>query len=128
MFGVSLKRGAMRLVFLTKRYVLKVPRASALSDGLRANRTERQTWKTTRHENLCPIIWGDACGFFVVMIRARCLTDKEFGEFLMQDALIESNPFASDHGGGDFKQSNFGVLKGRIVKIDYGGTRFARRP
>ena len=96
MFGVSLKRGATRLIFLTKRYVLKMPRASALSDGLWANRTETHTWKTDSDESLCPIVWGDGCGFLVLMRRARCLTDEEFDEFLMQDALIASNPFASN--------------------------------
>jgi hypothetical protein len=121
MFGVSFKCGAHRLVFLTKGYALKIPRASAISSGRRANRTETDTWKATHDEGLCPVLCGNAWGLFVLMPFARALSDKEFDEFQMKDALIMSNPFIPNNQGGDFKQSNFGMVNGRIVKIDYGG-------
>jgi hypothetical protein len=53
---------------------------------------------------------------------ARPLSDQEFLDLLMKDAETPSNPFLPNPGGGDFKQSNYGMLDGRIVKIDYGGT------
>jgi hypothetical protein len=123
MWGVSCKRGAHRLVFMTKCYALKVPRAGAISSGCRANRTETDRWKATHNECLCPVICG-AWGVFVLMPFASPLSNEEFAEFSMTDAQTSpSNPFALNYGGdgGDFKQSNYGMLRGRIVKIDYGG-------
>jgi hypothetical protein len=118
---ISCTRGAHRQVFVSKFYVLKVPRWDAVSSGRRANRTERDTWKATHDERLCPVICGNAWGFFVLMPFARPLSDAEFDEFLMKDALIMSNPFIPNTHGGDFKKRNFGMLNGQIVKIDYGG-------
>lgn len=121
--GVTCKRGAHRLVFLTKRYALKLPRASAINSGWRANRTETAKWKATHDKSLCRVICG-AWGLFVLMPFARPLSNEEFDDFSMKDAQTKpSNPFVPNYGsdGGDFKQSNYGMLDGCIVKIDYGG-------
>ncbi len=120
MCRISCVRGAHRQVFLTKSYVLKVPRRDAVSSGRRANRTETDTWKTTHNKDLCPVICGSASGWFIIMPFARPLTDEEFDEFLEKDAQTTSSPFIPNYGS-DFKRSNYGMLNGQIVKIDYGG-------
>jgi hypothetical protein len=99
---------------------LKLPRASAINSGWRANRTETATWKATHDESLCPVICG-AWGLFIVMPFARPLSDKEFSKFSMsEDSTRPSSAFLPDQEG-DFKQSNYGMHNGRVVKIDYGG-------
>src|SRR5260370_14979856 len=120
MCRISCVRGAHRQVFLTKSYVLKVPRRDAVSSGRRANRTETDTWKTTHNKDLCPVICGSASGWFIIMPFARPLTDEEFDEFLEKDAQTLSSPFIPNYGS-DFKRSNYGMLNGQLVKIDYGG-------
>ena len=130
MFGISIKCGAHRLVLLTKGHALKIPRASALRDALRGNRSERNIWKNATLDArlcLCPIVWGDWCGFVVLMPHARCLTDEEYDELCRKDLETITNPFLPDHNT-DFKRSNYGVYKGRIVKIDYEELRFQRLP
>jgi hypothetical protein len=123
LFEVSITCGAHRLVLSTKLHALKVPRLSALPDGRWANRTERETWMATPAPHLCPVICSNKWGWFVLMPFARPLSDQEFLAHTLQDAQTPSNPFLPDPAHGDFKRSNFGMLDGRIVKIDYGGAR-----
>src|SRR5690349_14864457 len=88
-FGLTMRKGTARRVFLTKRYAVKVARLRpyvawrsrswrSLLEGFRANLKERHTWQRSHAGHLCPIWFSDWVGFLVIMPYARALTDDEF--------------------------------------------------
>lgn len=127
---MACRLGTMRRVWLTRRYAIKFPRIrfatfrdeireGTFLEGFRANQQERQRWLGSRDRRLCPVLWGDPLGFFLVMPLARPLTDAEFVElewrYVNEGALAAPLRFYHD----DFKRANYGVVDGEIVRFDY---------
>jgi hypothetical protein len=123
MFGISVERGAHRRVFLTRRYALKCPRPSSLSQARWANRSELERWKAATEAekpHLCPVVWCHRRAFFLLMPYARSLTDEEYEELKLEYINpFNENPTLPEYYYHDFKRQNYGVYQGRIVRIDY---------
>ena len=64
----EVRRGATRVVILTKNYALKVPTFESWElflCGLLSNMSE-VVWNVIECENLCPVIWSIPGGFQVL--------------------------------------------------------------
>jgi len=88
-------------------------------EGIKANRNERRRWNESRDVRLCPILFADAWGFFVVMPYARPLTDDEFRDAELEYIMDGARMFNRTHPTGDFKRENYGIHDNKVVKIDY---------
>src|SRR4051812_31445385 len=84
MFEIN-RRGANRLVILTKRYAFKLPTFNSWRDflfGLLNNQTENDLGRSG-NPGYCPVVFAIPGGFLTVMRRARIMDDQEFwyGDF-----------------------------------------------
>ncbi len=106
--------GVTRLVILTKRYAIKVPNFlngwRMFLTGLLCNMHEKM-WSDTKWPELCPIVFAVWGGWFVIMKKARPLTDEEWDS--LDCDKFSLTPVES-------KRCSFGVLDGKIVAVDYG--------
>lgn len=81
--------------------------------------TERDTWAATNDYNkeglklLCPVQWCMWGGWVLIMRRCHCISIHT------EMQVIDYSPWIEAGYGGDDKPSNYGILDGRIVKIDY---------
>ena len=109
--------GISRTVFLVGRYAIKVPCCRYgwpyFLRGLLANLQER-TWGRGGSPKLCPVLWADRFGLFVVMRRAEILAEPPTPMRFHQFTFGESIPPI------ECKADSFGVLDGRLVAVDYG--------
>jgi hypothetical protein len=129
-FNIRVCHGTARLVFLiNQRYAVKIARLRLydawyyrrwreLLEGVKANKAERQRWKASQDVHLCPVLFSDILGVFVVMPYARPLTDKEFGDLELEYIIEGARAFGRVHHR-DFKRENYGMLHDRTVRIDY---------
>ena len=107
---MTIRIGTSRLVILTKRFAFKLPCILGWRRflcGLLANIHECE-WDGYS-ELLCPIVFSLPGGWIVVMKRASELVSLED---------VDLNLFAGLPL--DIKPSNFGLLDGKVVLIDYG--------
>lgn len=108
------RTGITRIVILTNRYAIKIPRIRHgwrfFLAGILANVQEDSTYKFhPRKDLLCPVIWCSWGGWVLVMQRTLpCMSKPNYSEWI-ENGL-----------GGDDKPENYGVLGSKIVKIDYG--------
>lgn len=109
------RRGVCRWVLLIDRYAIKVPRCDSLwgfSRGLQANLSERE-WSGMA--GVAPVVWSL---FGLVNVYPRC------EPLLPADAPLDEDWDAYDEVAPGFyatdkKPENLGLLKGRVVWIDY---------
>lgn len=120
------RRGITRTVLVTKRYAIKLPSLRPYGEGLAgvlwsfsrgvlANQSERTWWENETPENkakLCPVLRSHLGGIVQVYPRCEPLPVDEQGEYDGDLPILVPNP-------GDDKPGNFGLLAGRIVRIDY---------
>lgn len=113
------RTGITRTVILTRRYAIKVPslrggslgghrgRLEGLAKGLLANQSEYQ-WHTFEpwRGGVAPVLWSWLGG--LVQIYPRCDPLPPGSDM----PVLELEP-------GDRKPDNFGVLDGKIVRLDY---------
>lgn len=116
-------RGVTRLVILTRRSAIKIPRFwwyghfrwESFLWGLQGNMQERDF---SGQPGLCPVRWSIPGGWLLVMRRAepivRELTDAEYEAFADREDC-------SYHALVENKIDSFGILDGELVAIDYGG-------
>lgn len=114
------RNGATRQVFLTKRYAIKIPSFYSWKlflTGLCCNITEHE-FTSLNDPYLCPVIWKSWLGLVIVMPRTKEVTNIGLWKTEIHHArhhtLVESMYMS------DCKPSNYGYLKGKLVKIDYG--------
>src|SRR5947209_2942513 len=114
------KFGAVRTVFLTRRYVFKLPGRWAfrhwrwwwdsLLRGLLSNMQERR-FAAEGWPELCPVSFSIPGGFLIVMPRARTLTPAEWEVFDYRafvtrgDGYVEEN---FDSHAGKWRQGDLG--------------------
>lgn len=113
------KRGATRVVIVMRHIVIKIPSITSWKLfllGLLANMQERQ-FSTMRDPNLCPVITSSRFGFFVVM--PRCHPIRNMGLYATELYRIRGS-LPRDFYISDAKPENFGYMRGRLVKLDYG--------
>lgn len=119
--GIELA-GCTRVVITCGRVVIKVPKPrywKHFLSGLLANMGERDTWRwnsgpfeSGKSHLLCPVLWASWGGWLLVMRRVDRVLDWD-----------EDHTDVTEHMRyfpGDDKVRNYGMLDGRVVKIDYG--------
>jgi hypothetical protein len=120
-----LRTGITRTVLLTRRYAIKVPslrggssggtrgRLQSFCWGVLANVSERQ-WHGFAGWNgaVAPVLHSWLAGIVQIYPRCAPLPVDEHGVFDGDLPELDPNP-------GDPKPDNFGILAGRIVRIDY---------
>lgn len=117
-----IRTGITRTVVLVGRWAVKVPSARtygkgltgllwSLSRGVQANQSEAglSKWEDTRPD-LCPVRWSLAGG--LVNVYPRCAP-------VPAGRLAEARPLPFS---GDRKPENLGLLRGRVVWLDYDGS------
>lgn len=115
--------GATRTVFVFSKYVVKIPRITnhssffvGLYQGLICNLQERY-WSRFKYPQLCPVVFSDIFGLFVVMPRCEKvssnLEETEFEEFIKIPDGLGTLP-------AENVAENFGLLNGKLVIVDYG--------
>jgi hypothetical protein len=117
MIGIN-RKGATRIVFLTKKHAIKVPRVDSWKTfltGLLANLQER-TFSTTGWEELCPVIFADPLGIFVIMPKADPLDSRTF-RCLDYDNFVNKIDYVVPV---ENKIDSFGFLDNKVVAVDYG--------
>jgi hypothetical protein len=115
------RTGITRTVFLAGRYAIKVPsmrglcertmagRLASMARGILANQRERQWHSYEGWDGLvAPVLHSWLGGLVQVYPRCEPLPDG------FEGALPELDP-----NPGDIKPDNYGLLNGRIVRIDY---------
>jgi len=117
--------GITRLVILTDKYAIKIPKPRVWNHflrGLLASMEERLIWeiaciddKVNNHlwdckEHLCPVVWCSWGGWILVMKRAEELDPDEHWEKIQ---VLEKLC-------GDHKRDNYGKIDGKLVMFDYG--------
>lgn len=118
------KKGATRIVFLTKKYAIKIPSFYSWKmflHGLIANLNERafKEYSCTPGSGLCPTVYASETG--LISIQKRCLPVQHRGMFWVELAhLACSTVLHEDFFYSDAKPENFGYIDGKLVKLDYG--------
>jgi len=132
------RTGITRIVIELNSVVIKTPNFTYswqhFLKGLVANIHENQTWKYTKSELLCPVVWSSWGGWVLIMKKADTARLEKEIEMLpykmMYSPEARDNWFEYKKGffnkwidagfGGDDKVDNYGYYQDRIVKIDYG--------
>lgn len=114
------KLGAMRTVFITRRYAFKIAGHwtfehwrwwwRSFLTGLLSNMQER-SFAATKWPELCPIIFYVPGGFMLVMPRALRLTEEEWQRFDYRAFVTRSDPYVADNFGrraSEWRQGDIG--------------------
>lgn len=120
--NINLK-GVTRIVIVLDHTVIKIPNFTHSWNhflrGLIGNISESQTWKwnSGKYEKgtsylLCPVLWCSWGGWVLIMRKANLLTEADWEKVKI--------PLHKKHFKGDDTLSNYGMIEGRVVKIDYG--------
>ena len=108
---MQFRSGQTRMVLLLGRWALKVPHLGNgwkfFLLGMLANENER-LWNGY-DDRLCPVLWCAPLGLLLCMRRAEPWNEKEPPD-------MPGLPFL------DHQPTNFGILNGKTVSIDYGET------
>lgn len=131
-------QGTTRIVILTKKYAIKIPRLNFLKDewsnrfiqGWLSNKIE---YTNSPHLScVAPVLKSYLGGLIIVMKRCKTFSKEEREEFHSDinkekiDKIIQEISqvpyYHTDKNLMDFYYDyhNFGVLDGRLVLIDYG--------
>jgi hypothetical protein len=123
------RSGVTRTVLLTRRYAVKVPslrgvypggargRLAGAARGLLANQSEA-TWSgyPTLAGRVAPVLWSGLLG--LVQVYPRCAPLDAEVEAAFQAGFDALKP-RLDPDPGDDKPDNYGLLNGRVVRLDY---------
>ena len=111
--------GCHRIVILTKRYAIKIPRFTdgwkIFLTGLLANMQEI-VFSKAKWPELCPVLFYISGGWLLVMPRVVEMTNNEFIEFNV-DNFINTKDYVIP---AEKKSDSFGYYRGHVVVIDYG--------
>lgn len=77
---------------------------------------QERDFGTLGWEGFCPVTWSLPGGFLVVMQRAQPMPSWQWDEF-DAEAFIHFPHYTIP---AELKQSSFGILKGKVVAVDYG--------
>lgn len=116
-----IRTGCTRLVLELKTVVVKFPNFTYSWEhfihGILANIRESRGWRYSKHNKkiralICPVLFTSWLSLILVMKRVKVLSDEEY---LKADISKHQEFFP-----GDDKSDSYGLLDGRVVKIDYG--------
>lgn len=133
------RKGVTRIVFLTKRYAIKIPNFtcqwSHFLQGIIGNIKERDCYRysffregtpdtgsyfgkyTTYSDLLCPVIFCSWGGWILIMRKAN--TERHMEQYRNSRNGFLYADWINNGYGGDDKPENYGYVDGRLVKVDY---------
>ena len=115
-----IKTGSTRLVILTDKYAIKIPRCCIKSDnsfygktigfleGWLANRYEYKWYKSNVFDFLCQVEYSFLFSMVIIMKKAEPISYDEFFE-------LKQYNFAYEH-----KVDSYGKINDKVYIIDYG--------
>ncbi len=114
LFGIPWKRGITREVLLIGRFAFKLPSIRSwwmFLEGLQCNMNEYSRQNDSKM--FCPVRFRIPGGFLIVMPRAEetTITDEEYSNFRTLNEM---------HSCVEHKDCSFGILKGKLIAVDYG--------
>jgi hypothetical protein len=108
-------QGVYRRVVLIGNTAVKLPRVPNLIGGMRSNRWEREMWRVWRPvfgwQTLCPVVFSDPLGLFVVMPRAQQPVTR---------ADVDSLPDYYPGTTAEQKPEDYGRIGTATLALDYG--------
>lgn len=117
------RTGITRTVWVFRYFVVKFPNWRYswhhFLKGVLANIKENQTWKFTKNELLCPVMWCSWGGWVLIMKRADVKSFENYVRALPDNSEETYKKWIDAGFGGDDKCDNYGYIKGKLVKIDY---------
>lgn len=122
---MNIRKGGSRLVILTSRYAIKIPRLDSwrlFLYGLLGNIHENQ-WRQEVFDEakvfLCPILWYTPGGFLSIM--PRCAQyEGLYEKFKLVFSLSDEETVRLLSNIVEDKDESVGIYKDQIVAIDYG--------
>ena len=112
--------GTTRRVLVVGPWVIKLARGAR---GRRCNKYEANLFRTVdarRRAMLCPVRWCSRGGQVLVMALARPLSPADHEDLLDTDGFPDWDYMPGEDGQPfEFKASDWGRLKGRLVALDY---------
>lgn len=114
-----IKIGSTRIVFLTHRYAIKIPRFTEwrlFLHGLLANMQEVRFSRAAWIEKVCPVLFSLPGGWLNVMPRVKIMTADEY-RMIDVDTIVVTPDYVIP---AERKPDSFGYYNGRIVAVDYG--------
>jgi hypothetical protein len=112
--------GNSRRVFIFNKIVIKTPRSIL---GLLSNISEILMWYKYRNMRhlICPIFFHDILGLIIIMPNLETNINQVFTNETSK--YIDDNFLNKDHPIlYDTNTYNFGIYKGKVVKLDYGNS------
>lgn len=121
---MRIKRGATRIVFIFKQFVIKIPNIQEYRlflNGLLANLQEKEFSKMNRSD-LCHVKFCTKFGLILIMNKAEELDIKNIDWLIFKEQLESKyeNDQMKEFILSDSKPSNWGYINNKLVKIDYG--------
>ena len=119
---MKIERGVTRIVFVFNSFVIKIPSFTQYNHflyGLLANLKEKK-W-SGKHKDLAKVFYCSRTGLFLIMEKAEVVSNNiDWGEFC--DSLIDKykDDELKEFMLSDLKPNNWGYVKNRLIKIDYG--------
>ncbi len=124
---MRIKQGRSRLVFIFKRFVIKIPNPfewECFLHGFLHNMEENRISNVNKQfyddSAVCPVLWCSGGGWVQIMARAREVTPYEFKRYIFKKKWDIKNLHSDLQEYAEFKPQNYGWLGNRIVLIDYG--------
>jgi len=111
---MEIDQGCHRWVMIFNKIVIKFPNPTYsikwFIKGIKGNVQETRLSKT-KNKNLCPILFSFPLGLFLIMRKAKLLTNEK----------VDINNFIkiSNITTAEGKRDSFGLLNNKLVCIDY---------
>jgi len=119
---IKLYKGATRTVLVFKQIVIKIPTFLSwrlFLNGLLANMQEKLF--SGVDDCLCPVVYANNFGFVLMMKKASIIPLRvNHSAFCSYLENRYKNNNMKEFILSDLKPSNWGILEGKLVKVDYG--------
>jgi hypothetical protein len=126
------ERGTTRVVAMAGPVAVKFARGEA---DRRCNLYEAKVWELNKHDpvsspHLCPVLWCSADAWVLAMQAAELLPPDALHPYDTLDEWWSYDPAKGPHDvfPGEPKASDWGVLDGRVVLLDYSNPALPEPP
>lgn len=114
--------GATRIVFIFKKFVIKIPNVREYKlflYGILSNLQEK-TFSKMKREDLAHVYFCSPFGLFLIMQRAEVTSDMNERRFIRMIYKKYKDDDLRCFMIADCKPDNWGYINGNLVKVDYG--------
>jgi len=121
---MNIKLGSTRRVFVFRNFVIKIPNTQEYKlflNGILSNLQEKLFSKMNRLD-LAKVKYCDRFGLILIMEKAKEFDYNNLNWLEFKNALEEKykNDDMKEFMLSDAKPTNWGIINGELVKIDYG--------